>query len=153
MLGDHLFSSNTNKSCVSQLVDVYEQNELLTIGLFELPIADVQSYGIAKIENADFKLSAIVEKPSQNLARSELAYDGKYYGVFMYVLTPEVYSVLSTEFAGFGDNDRELQLTPALDAVTKKYGAVGVLVGGTRYDIGMPEQYRRTVAEYGSNKS
>jgi len=67
------------------------------------------------------------------------------------VLPGRNYSVLSAEFAGFGDNDRELQLTPALDAVTKKFGAVGLAIDGTRYDIGMPEQYRRTVAEYGKS--
>ena len=149
MLGDHLFASNTDKSCITQLIEAHERNGSLTIGLFEVAPGEVESYGIAKVKDLSFKLSEIIEKPPQSLAESELICDGKYYGVFMYVITPEVYSTLAANFAGSIDCDGELQLTPSLDAVARKYGAFGVAIDGVRYDIGMPEQYRHTVTEYG----
>jgi len=152
MLGDHLFKSKADKSCVTQLIDAYEKSESLTIGIFEVSLSDVTSYGIVKIENSDFQLATIIEKPSQSVAQSELIHEGKYYGVFMYVLTPQVFSSLAQSFAEYVDNEGELQLTPALDSVAKKFGAVGVAVDGIRYDIGMPDQYRRTVTEYGLSK-
>jgi UTP-glucose-1-phosphate uridylyltransferase/mevalonate kinase len=149
MLGDHLFKSNSDRSCITQLIDTYERTKSLSIGLFELPLDDVHHYGIAKIKDSSFSLSSIVEKPSKKQAKGRLSFDGKYYGVFMYVLTPHVYSELASGFAEFSDNEQELHLTPALDAVAKKYGAAGVAIDGVRYDIGIPEQYRRTVTEYG----
>jgi UTP-glucose-1-phosphate uridylyltransferase/mevalonate kinase len=152
MLGDHLFSSNTGKSCVSQLLDVYERTKALTIGLFELPLDAVQSYGIAKIKDSSFKLSALIEKPSQEHALSELACNGKYYGIFTYVITPQVYTALEQSFAGESGDNGELQLTPSLDDVAKKFGAYGVALDGKRYDVGIPELYRQTVASYGKTQ-
>jgi UTP-glucose-1-phosphate uridylyltransferase len=43
----------------------------------------------------------------------------------------------------------EFQLTPALDEVIKTNGAYGVEIDGERFDIGLPEKYRETVARYG----
>jgi len=148
MLGDHLFKTNNEKSCITQLIEKYEQTEALTIGVYEVLDSDVQNYGIVKFNDNGSSLLSVSEKPSQSFALSELAYKGKCYGVFMYVLTPKVYSTLSTQFSNHYDNKQELQLTPALDDVAKKFGAFGVIIDGIRYDIGMPEQYRRTVAKY-----
>jgi UTP-glucose-1-phosphate uridylyltransferase/mevalonate kinase len=154
MLGDHLFSSCTNKSCISQLIDMYDYSETLTIGLFELSLDDVSNYGIVKIADngiADnsFKLSALIEKPQQDFAQSELAYCNKYYGMFMYVITQKVYTALAKDFAERDNSSDELPLTPALDSVARKFDAIGVLLDGIRYDIGIPAQYRQTVSEYG----
>jgi UTP-glucose-1-phosphate uridylyltransferase len=43
----------------------------------------------------------------------------------------------------------EFQLTPALDEVIKSIGAYGIVIDGQRYDTGLPEKYRETVANYG----
>lgn len=151
MLGDHLFRSNTEISCISQLIDAYEYSGLVTIGLFEVSLDEVPNYGIAKIKNGDSQyplLSALVEKPSIDYAQSELAYKGKYYGIFMYVITPEVYALLSQNLAEHDNSIGELNLTSALDTVLRKSGAAGVIIDGTRYDIGLPEQYKRTVTYF-----
>ncbi len=156
MLGDHLFHSNTNIPCITQLINVYEQSESLTIGLFELSLNDVPNYGIAKIKDETpnrLHLSALIEKPSKDHAASELAYKGKYYGMFTYIITPQVYEELSKNLSSYDPNHGELDLTPALDAVVRNHGAAGVILNGTRYDIGMPEQYRQTVTYFDSLKT
>jgi UTP-glucose-1-phosphate uridylyltransferase len=145
MLGDHLFKSNKSISCASQLIDAYERSELLAIGLFELSLDDVPHYGIAKIKDDSFHLSALVEKPSKDYAQRELSYKGKYYGVFMYVITPRLYAALSQNFAEYDPDGGELNLTPSLDAVTRQFGAIGVLLDGMRYDVGLPEKYKLAV--------
>jgi UTP-glucose-1-phosphate uridylyltransferase/mevalonate kinase len=155
LLGDHLFSAkDENKSCFENLISAYEASEKLTIGLFELEQDDVSNYGIAKIKSEEaglFELSALYEKPDINFAKKELSREGKYFGVFMYVITPRVYEALSSAFSDW-DGSGELQFTSALDAVTKAHGAMGVAMNGERYDVGLPNQYRRTVAEYGIKK-
>jgi UTP-glucose-1-phosphate uridylyltransferase/mevalonate kinase len=153
LLGDHLFTSNTDKSCISQLIHAYEKTEKLSIGLFELQLDKVANYGIAKIKSTTkeglFQLSALIEKPTKELAEKELSHNGKYYGVFIYVITSQVYSALNQEFAKWDTQNGELQLTTALDEVTRKFGATGVALNGNRYDIGLPEEYRNTVVNFG----
>jgi UTP-glucose-1-phosphate uridylyltransferase/mevalonate kinase len=156
LLGDHLFTSKTEKTCISQLIHAYEKTEELSIGLFELPLDKAANYGIAKIKSSTednlFQLSALIEKPTIELAEKELSHNGKYYGVFMYVITPQVYAALNQELAEWDTQNGELQLTTALDKVTRKFSATGIALNGNRYDIGLPEEYRNTVANFGKVK-
>ena len=48
-----------------------------------------------------------------------------------------------------GTEPGEFQLTPALDEVIKSKGAYGIVIDGQRFDTGLPEKYRSTVANYG----
>jgi UTP-glucose-1-phosphate uridylyltransferase/mevalonate kinase len=146
-LGDHLFTSNTEESAFTQLIAAYEKSKQLTIGLFELPLAATPHYGVAKFA-AETALSVLVEKPTVEYAKQNLQSNGKYYGMFMYVITPHVYAELRYEFDG-NNTVENLQLTSALNRVTRKFGAIGAIISGRRYDIGLPEQYRITVADYG----
>lgn len=42
----------------------------------------------------------------------------------------------------------EFQLTSALDQVREKSGLMGYVVDGTSYDVGLPEQYIKTVEAF-----
>jgi len=154
LLGDHLYKSNSGINCVSQLIDAYENTEKLTIGLFEIAPDDVSKYGVIKgkflsEEESLVKLEMLVEKPSVEYAKLQLGIDGKQYGVFMYVLTQDVFARLGQQFKDGKTEFGEFQLTPALDAVAKNNSAFGVLIDGERFDIGLPNEYRTTVANFG----
>jgi UTP-glucose-1-phosphate uridylyltransferase/mevalonate kinase len=154
VLGDHLYSSKSNRSCFNQMIDAYEKTRKMTIGLFEIPEDDVVKYGIAKGNYLDdekklIELDALIEKPTVEYAKSDLGVDGKQLAVFLYVLTPDVYKSLNHMFRDGRVELGEFQLTPALDDVIKTKGACGVVVDGERFDIGLPEKYRSTVANYG----
>jgi UTP-glucose-1-phosphate uridylyltransferase/mevalonate kinase len=153
VLGDHLYSSKSNRSCFNQMMDAYEKTKKMTIGLFEVPDEDVVKYGIAKGVYIDddkkvVALDTLIEKPSVEYAKSSLGVEGKQLAVFLYVLTPEVYNSLN-QMQQDGVETGEFQLTPALDEVIKSKGAYGVVIDGKRYDTGLPEKYRETVANYG----
>jgi UTP-glucose-1-phosphate uridylyltransferase len=149
LLGDHLFESDAEKSCLSQIIQAYERHGELTVGLFEIPFECVNNYGIAKIKDDALALDFLVEKPSRKFAKSELSHKGKYYGVFLYVITPQVYAALRQGLEEW-DGEGELQFTAALDSVARKYGAYGAILDGVRYDVGLPSEYRRTVAHLGA---
>jgi UTP-glucose-1-phosphate uridylyltransferase len=155
MLGDHLYQSHSSINCVAQLIEAYEKTEKLTLGLFEISAEDAPKYGVVKGMLADsddvklVKLDAIIEKPSIKNAQSHLGIDGNQYAVFMYVLTTEVYKALAQQFRDGKTEFGEFQLTPALDWVMNKQGAYGFLIDGKRYDVGLPEEYRSTVAKFG----
>jgi len=156
ILGDHLYSSKSNRSCFSQMIDAYEKTEKLTIGLFEIQPEEVSIYGVAQGDYTDddkkyVKLDALIEKPTMEYAITKLGIEDKQLAVFLYVLTPEVYNSLNQIQEDGKVEFGEFQLTPALDEVIKTNGAYGVVIDGRRYDIGLPEKYRLTVASYGSD--
>ena len=45
MLGDHLFASDTDMSCIEQLVDLYERTGRSVVGLQETPEAELKNFG------------------------------------------------------------------------------------------------------------
>jgi UTP-glucose-1-phosphate uridylyltransferase/mevalonate kinase len=152
MLGDHLYHSNSNLNCAEQLINAYEKTEKLTIGIFEVKPEEAPKYGIVKGELAESnlaKLSRLSEKPSTEYATKNLGINGKQYAVFMYVLTPQVYTELNRQFAEVKTEFGEFQLTPALEATAQNTGAYGAIIDGHRYDIGLPHKYRETVATFG----
>jgi UTP-glucose-1-phosphate uridylyltransferase len=150
LLGDHLFESGTEQSCLAQIIQAYERHGKLTVGLFEIPFERVGDYGVAKIKDGGLALDSLVEKPSQAFAESELAHKGKYYGVFLYVITPQVYAALRQGLEGAGGG--EFEFTAALDMVARRHGAYGAILDGVRYDVGLPSEYRRTVAHLGARR-
>jgi UTP-glucose-1-phosphate uridylyltransferase/mevalonate kinase len=152
LLGDHIYQSHEDINCTVQLITAYEQTENLTIGLFEIEAKDTPKYGVVKGEpdtkdKNRIKLQTIVEKPSAEYAQTHLGVNGKQLAVFMYVLTPDVYKTLEQQYPK--TESGEFQLTPALDAVIQNQGAYGVLINGNRFDVGMPDEYRKTVAGFG----
>jgi len=150
LLGDHLFSSDSETTCFGQLLSAFEQSKTLSLGLFELSEEEVSHYGIAKVKderNGLLDLLELVEKPTGDLR--DLSYNGKYYGIFMYIINPQVYEALSNGFSQWDGSSGEFQFTTALDEVTRKCGAIGAVINGKRYDVGLPEQYRKTISEYG----
>jgi UTP-glucose-1-phosphate uridylyltransferase len=93
-------------------------------------------------------LHTVVEKPAIAFAQAHLGINNKQYAVFMYALTPAVYKILEQQFNNGKIERGELQLTPALDEMVKASGAYGLLVDGRRFDVGLPEEYRKTVAGF-----
>ena len=154
VLGDHLYSSKSNRSCFSQIIEAYGKTNGLTIGLFEIPPEEVSIYGVAQGDYTDgsknlVKLGALVEKPTMEYAITKLGIEDRQLAVFLYVLTPDVYNSLYQMQRDKKVEHGEFQLTPSLDEVTKTKGAYGVVIDGERFDFGIPEKYRSTVANYG----
>ena len=160
LLGDTLCETMEERSCVEQLLDVYESTELLTVGLAETKKEEVSKYGIlaGKWEDDEervLKVEKIVEKPSVELAEKELSTkmrDGRdvWFSIFgNYVLTPAVFECLEKNIREERLSKGEIQLTDALAQVRELYGMQGYRVNGKAYDLGNPVSYRETVAEFG----
>jgi UTP-glucose-1-phosphate uridylyltransferase len=155
MLGDLLFGSNTDSRCAAQLISAYEQTEQLTIGLFEVDEGRAPSYGCVKGAACSLgnprlvKLESIVEKPRPEVIKAHLGVDGRQYAILMYLLTPDVYRALEKQCRAGKTEFDEYQLTPALAEVMRAKGAYGYIIDGKQYDVGMPSEYRATVAAFG----
>lgn len=160
LLGDTVYQSNEDTSCVEQLLNAYEKTDKLTVGLLEVPVERVSRYGILAgkwedIEERVLDVSCMMEKPSMEEARDYLAVPMKngaknYYMVFgNYVLTPDVFEELEKNISSGKMSKGEFQLTDALEAVRQKKGMIGYRINGKAFDIGNPESYRNTVKEFG----
>ena len=98
----------------------------------------VENYGIADIASPDLEpfssveLRALVEKPSPEDARSDLAVLGRY------ILPAKVLDLLSDTTVGVGG---EIQLTDALDMLIKEGGLNAFETDAAIYDCGSKQGF------------
>lgn len=158
LLGDTLYHTNGNQRCAYQVISAYERYETPIISICEIPLEKVSFYGIVtgRWENTKeqtMSMSRICEKPTVAYAEEFLSVHGMdgaphYYGVFgQYVLTPDVFHQLEEEIK-LQSEDKEVELTAALEKVRSKFGMIAVKVDGKSFDIGNPSAYRETVSKY-----
>ena len=162
MLGDTIYRSRTNKTCALQLIEKYELHNKLTISIHSIPLDEVSRYGILCGVWEDKKqtimnVSQMSEKPTVDFAEEYLGVSGdfgtkEYYSVFgQYILTPEVYEQLAADILEAYENhdqNREIELTTALEAVRKQYGMVGVKIDGEMFDMGNRDALRNVYRNF-----
>ncbi|WP_409252042.1 UTP--glucose-1-phosphate uridylyltransferase GalU [Bacillus sp. SCS-153A] len=142
LLGDDIVVSE--KPCLRQLMEMYEEKESSIIGVQEVPDDDVSKYGILDVEDPSndgplFKVNGLVEKPKLEDAPSNMAIMGRY------VLTPEVLDILENIEPGKGG---EIQLTDALQELNTKQHVYGYSFDGKRYDIGNKYGFVQATVEF-----
>jgi UTP-glucose-1-phosphate uridylyltransferase/galactokinase len=163
LLGDHLYHTESAKTCSEQLIEAYEHSGLLTVGMDEVPLERVVHYGIVSGTFLDedecaMQVGEVREKPSTEYAREHLGVkdkrgNTKYYCVFgQYVLTPGVFEALERDVREGREEQGEVQLTPALAEVCRQEGMIACKVEGERFDIGMPGVFRESMQKYGVQK-
>jgi UTP--glucose-1-phosphate uridylyltransferase len=140
LLGDTIIDSVI--PVTQQLIDVYEQYGQTVLAVETVPHEKVSRYGIVGGDNMSdriLKLNQMIEKPSQDMAPSNLAIAGRY------VLTPEIFEALDKTQRGKGN---EIQLTDALRLLLKTEDIYSVTIEGKRYDIGNKLDFLKTTVEF-----
>lgn len=140
LLGDDVVY-NPEHPCLKQLMDCHDRLGGTILGTQRVAEEKVSSYGIVaghEIEPHIYKVDGLVEKPSRDLAPSNLAVLGRY------ILMPEIFEVLENTPLGAGC---ELQLTDGLAGLQSDVYALEY--EGRRYDIGDRLGYLEATVEYG----
>ncbi len=154
MLGDHIYRSNSGKSCARQLLEAYHKHGLSVVGLRHTPENEIGNFGTATgvwlEENRLLNVTEFVEKPLVDYARSNLRVPGlcddEYLTFFgQYILKPQIFGYLAENIANNVRERGEFQLTSTLDRLRQEDGFLGLLIEGRRYDIGIPEHYLETL--------
>jgi UTP--glucose-1-phosphate uridylyltransferase len=125
LLGDTITQSTI--PCTQKLIDIHEKYGKSAIAIESVPHDKIERYGIIKgheVDNSIYKIEDLVEKPSPEVAPSNLAITGRY------LLMPEIFDHLKNISPGIGG---EIQLTDAMRALDSIYG---YLFHGKMYDIG-----------------
>ena len=141
ILADDLISCNG--SCViGQMVDAYVDKGCSMLGVEEVPHEETDRYGIVDpgtTEGRQTQVSGIVEKPSPDQARSNLAVVGRY------ILTPAIFDHLETIPRGAGG---EIQLTDAIQELLGSEPVMAYRFEGKRYDCGSKLGYLQATVEF-----
>ena len=157
MLGDHVYSSKTEKSCTRQVLDVYEQSDRSVIGLDTMAAPIIQKAGCVtgnwRELNSVLEITQVYEKPTVEYARQHLRVEGMEEDEFLcifglYALTPKIFEFLEEHINNNFRERGEFQLTSCLDRVRASEGMTGYLVKGKSFDTGMPNAYRQTMIDF-----
>ena len=161
LLGDHVYTSEIEFSCASQMVEVYRQQQTSVIGITVMEEDVIHKAGCVSgtwQKESILNISQIYEKPTLEYARKHLRVpnmaEDKFLGVFgMYLLEPKIFSLLESEIIRNERHKGEFQLTTCLDKLRQQNDAIAYLVKGQYYDTGMPLFYRQTMLEYYNHRS
>ncbi len=157
LLGDHIYSSQTEISCARQLLDIYSQVQQSVIGLRVTPSDVIHHYGCAagvwQEQDAILSVTQVYEKPDVEYARHHLRVEGMAEDLFlsffgMYVLEPKIFDYLAEHINGNFRERGEFQLTSCLDKLRQSEGIAGYVVKGRCFDTGLPEVYRQTLIDF-----
>lgn len=141
LLADDLIDSSI--PCLSQMQAVYQQTRESVIAVQEISPNDSEKYGVIAYEN-NWKhygpIHAIVEKPKPPEAPSDFGVVGRY------ILTPEIFSILSQQSPG---RNGEIQLTDAIAKLLLTQTVTALRFQGTRYDCGSKLGYMQATIALG----
>lgn len=157
LLGDHVYASENETSCASQVLDIYEQVGQSVVGLTVMPAEIIHKAGcvtgVWQESDSILSVTQLSEKPDIDYARSHLHMEGmaddQFLGIFgMYVLKPKIFEFLEEHISNNIRQKGEFQLTSCLDRLRQEEGITGYLVKGRYFDTGMPEFYRQTMIDF-----
>jgi len=144
ILADDLIDADV--PVMKQMVDVAGRENVSTIGVMEVPAADVGSWGMVETAEPDSThprvaaITRVVEKPKPGTTPSTLAVVGRY------VLTPRIFHHLRTMPPGAGG---EIQLTDGIGHLLNEERVVAYRFEGRRYDCGRKQGYLEATVDFG----
>ncbi len=142
LLGDDLIDERV--LLLEAMIADAERVERSVIALME--VDDPSLYGCARVGTADgdlVRLLEIVEKPSRDLAPSNLAVMGRY------VFTPDIFDAIARVKPGVGG---EIQLTDAIALLLDEAGVYGYPFSEGRFDTGNKLDYLRANIELAARR-
>ena len=161
LLGDHLYRSNTDRSCAQQLLDAYHQHGTSLVGLRRTAEDQIAAFGTVAgvwLEGGQLlNINEFAEKPTVDYARSHLLVPGlpenEYLTLFgQYIIKPQIFEYLEEHIKNNVRERGEFQLTSALDRLRQEDGFHGLIIDGKRYDIGLPEHYLETLQTFSKDE-
>lgn len=123
------------KSCLSSMVELYDETGGNIVAVEECDPADTHKYGI--VDRGDdvgdgFRINSMIEKPEQGTAPSNLIINGRY------ILQPEIFALLENQTTGAGG---EIQLTDAMLRLAETSQFFGFQYRGRTFDCGSKEGF------------
>ena len=136
VLADDLcVAAEDGEGVLAQMVKIYEQFRCSVVAIQEVPADQVHKYGVIAGEdmgNGLYRVTDMVEKPSQEDAPSNLAIIGRY------ILTPDIFDKIEKTEPG---KNGEVQITDALMKQAQEGCVMAYKFRGKRFDCGSIEGF------------
>jgi UTP-glucose-1-phosphate uridylyltransferase/mevalonate kinase len=154
LLGDHLWVSESDRSCAAQLLEIYEKTGHNVVGVTVTPEEEIHNFGcvsgVWEEKGSILTVTEVFEKPQTEYAREHLHIDGMEENLYLtlsgqYILSPKLFEYIEENIRHNVRERGEYQLTSCLDRVRQEEGLTGYVIKGKRFDIGMPEGYLKTL--------
>lgn len=140
LLGDDVIDADP--PCLRQMMSAFDQYRSSMIAVQQVPREEISSYGIIDpkpIQDSVYQVLDLIEKPSPEIAPSDLAIVGRY------ILTPEIFEALEqTE----PDEGGEIQLTNGLRMLLRTQPLYGLAFSGLRYDAGSKLGFLKATVQF-----
>ncbi len=139
LLGDDIMADD--HPLLREMLDVHQRYGRSVLAVTEVARSEVSLYGVAEVEWVEERLGrvlSLIEKPSPEEARSNLAVIGRY------VLTPEIFDCLRETPPGRGG---EIQLTDAIARLSEQQAVYAWTFEGGRFDVGNKLEYLQATIE------
>ena len=140
------YESNLKEENLAKMIKSYELSSVSQIMVEAVPRELVSNYGVVDLQGAEITpngnkpMEAIVEKPKQEDAPSNLAVVGRY------VLSEKIWELLKLTPPGAGD---EIQLTDAIARLIELEQVDAFCMTGRSHDCGSKLGYMQAFVEYG----
>lgn len=140
------FDANPKTENLAEMLTRFADTGISQVMVEPVPEDDVSNYGVADCGGAKLQpgeshlMTAVVEKPAQDEAPSNLAVVGRY------VLPQEIWSLLERTPMGAGD---EIQLTDAIAMLMETQQVEAYHIRGRSHDCGSKLGYMKAFVEYG----
>jgi UTP--glucose-1-phosphate uridylyltransferase len=145
LVGDHLFLSHRETSCVGQLLAVAAEHDGCVSAVQPTHESQLRLYGTiggTRVPSSPsiIEVSTMVEKPTPTFAEQELFISGlragNYYCFFgIHALTPEVMTMLGRKVGELEEGEM-LTLTPTLAEIARSEKYLALEIDGQRFNIG-----------------
>ena len=144
-VGDHVYLSAGNESCVSQLISIAAKRSCSISAVQATRENTLPYFGIVagphlSIEESIYEIQTVVEKPTPTRAEQDLVTpglrSGYYLGFFgLHVLEPEIMTLLQE--VTDANKDRAATLSDALAILPSRGKYLAAALDGTRYNLGV----------------
>lgn len=140
------YDSNLKQDNLAQMASLYAENAVSQVMVEPVPLHNISSYGVADVKGHSMlagestQMTAIIEKPAEEDAPSNLAVVGRY------IFSPDIWEALEYTPLGAGD---EIQLTDAIAILMKTQPVNAYHIVGRSHDCGNKLGYMQAFVEYG----
>ncbi len=152
ILGDTYYTSNTNESCVNQLINYYDEIEKNIIAMGEVDSDQLKNVGVMTgiwddKEHTKMTVNQLVEKPTFEYAKENLQMSRKYYGNFgMWVINQDVFNSLENIIENqMLSKSGEYEFVDAIAEIIDDVEIKAIKIDGISHDIGNLSSYKDTL--------
>jgi UTP--glucose-1-phosphate uridylyltransferase len=147
LLGDHLYLSTESRRCARQLIDLATAENCAVSAVQATREHLIHQYGTLTgrrlAQRSDvYAIEEIIEKPNPTLAELRLQLPGLRAGHYlcffgMHVLTPSIFEVLNEIVREDRRELGQIQLTTALNLLTRRERYLALETRGSRFNLGV----------------